>query len=79
MACSALGPMIFYALSIIWPQQIVVLFGASPDDAGWISVSLFKLRRGFWERSGTKNRAFSAPSRVELLPAEPSELSPCGY
>lgn len=45
MACSTLGSMIFYALSIIWPQQIAVLFQVSPEDIGWISVSFSRARR----------------------------------
>ncbi|KAL4804326.1 fungal trichothecene efflux pump [Aspergillus unguis] len=40
MACSTLGSMIFYALSVIWPQQIEVLFNASADDIGWISCTI---------------------------------------
>jgi hypothetical protein len=39
MIVASVGSMIFYALAIVWPQQIAALYGASQEATGWISVS----------------------------------------
>lgn len=39
--CSCVGSMIFYALNILWVEQLVILFQLSPSRAGWAAVSTF--------------------------------------
>ncbi len=39
VVCSV-GSMIFYALNIVYPTQLSALFGATPNQTGWLSVSL---------------------------------------
>jgi hypothetical protein len=38
VAVSSVGSMIFYAVSIVWPQQIALPYNTSSDTTGWISV-----------------------------------------
>jgi hypothetical protein len=38
MTCSSIGVMVFYALSVVWPQQIVAIFGKTGTTVGWMSV-----------------------------------------
>lgn len=38
MLCSSMGVMVFYALSIVWPQQIVAIFDKTGTTVGWMSV-----------------------------------------
>jgi hypothetical protein len=38
MICSSMGVMVFYALSIVWPQQIVAIFSKTGTTVGWLSV-----------------------------------------
>ena len=40
MICSSMGVSVFYALSILWPQQIVAIFGKTGTEVGWLSVWL---------------------------------------
>ena len=40
MICSSMGVSVFYALSILWPQQIVAIFGKTGTAVGWLSVWL---------------------------------------
>jgi hypothetical protein len=36
---SGVGVMIFFALNVVWPQQIAILYNTSPETTGWVSVS----------------------------------------
>ncbi|EXJ71824.1 uncharacterized protein A1O5_05634 [Cladophialophora psammophila CBS 110553] len=38
--CSCAASMVFYALSILWPQQLVAVFGLSSGAAGWTACTL---------------------------------------
>lgn len=37
---SGIGAMIFYALNIVWPQQIASVYQESVGVTGWMSVGL---------------------------------------
>ncbi|KAH0840981.1 siderophore iron transporter [Fonsecaea pedrosoi] len=40
LACSCFGSMVFYALCILYPQQLGYVFGRSPSQAGWYSCTI---------------------------------------
>ncbi|EXJ76265.1 uncharacterized protein A1O5_00773 [Cladophialophora psammophila CBS 110553] len=40
LACSCLGSMVFYALSILYPEQLSIVFGKSPSQTGWYSCTI---------------------------------------
>jgi len=40
MVVASVGSMIFYALNIVWPQQIAAVYGKSVETTGWMSVRM---------------------------------------
>lgn len=40
---SGIGAMVFYGLSIVWPQQIASVFRESVGVTGWMGVGFFSL------------------------------------
>jgi hypothetical protein len=35
---ACVGTMIYFAMNVLWPQEIAILYSSDPVEAGWLAV-----------------------------------------